>query len=199
MEDDTTANDRARATQTELAVGDVENDSTVRVGNDVAEVTGVANLVLGSTVGLVERVVVSTGGETALARDVAELVDVETVGRGGLKTGDLKVSIWLGVLMISSCYDRGALGRRHSDRRGGGARAQASTAPPSPLMIWPSSNGPLLAAATLTVPVTWTPFSDSVKMTFPVALEAPLRTEMAAIPPAQIAGATMLKQRATMR
>lgn len=103
VEDDTATNDRASAAEAEVTVGDVEDDGAVLVGNNVAEVTGMADLVLGSTVGLVEGVVVAAGGEAALTRDVAELVDVETVGGGGLEAGDLKVSNWLGVLMKPCC------------------------------------------------------------------------------------------------
>lgn len=81
VKNDATADDRTRTAQAQLAVGDVKDDSAVLVGNDVAQVSGVADLVLGSAVGLVERVVVAAGGEAALARDVTKLVNVETVGR----------------------------------------------------------------------------------------------------------------------
>lgn len=93
MEDDAAAEDGARTAQAQLAVGDVEDDGAVLARDNVAEVTGVADLVLGRAVGLVEGVVVTAGGEAALARDVAELVDVESVGGRGLEASDLSVSI----------------------------------------------------------------------------------------------------------
>lgn len=92
VEDDTAAQDRAGAAEAELAVGDVEDDGAVLVGDDVAEVSGVADLVLGRAVGLVVGVEVAAGSEAALARDVAELVNVETVGRRRLEARNLTVS-----------------------------------------------------------------------------------------------------------
>lgn len=81
VEDDTAADDGARSAQAQLAVSDVEDDCAVVVGNDVAQVSDVADLVLRSAVGAVERVVVTSSGETARSRDISELVDVETVSR----------------------------------------------------------------------------------------------------------------------
>lgn len=53
-------NDRLRANQLDLVVGNLESSVTVSAGNNVTKIANVALFILGSTVGLAEGVEVST-------------------------------------------------------------------------------------------------------------------------------------------
>lgn len=92
VEHDSTTKDRAGSAEVELPVVDVELHSAVPVGDYVAQVAGMTDLVVGPSMSLISEVEVSPGCKAAFSRDVAINVYMKAVGRIGLQTRNLFVS-----------------------------------------------------------------------------------------------------------
>src|SRR5262245_38457076 len=98
VHDQPAAEDRVLAVQRNQLVGEVEDRRAARIGLDVAQVADVPLVSLTPAVRLVLGVEVAAGGQAVLARQVAELVDVEAV-QSGRQAGDFALDCYLVALL----------------------------------------------------------------------------------------------------
>jgi len=98
VDDNSASNDAVGSNKLELGIGGIQGGLAISTDGDVAEITGVADLGGGGTVGQAVGVEVSTSRHASVGV-VTKLVDVETVLAGG-QTSQLGLDVDGGGLVL---------------------------------------------------------------------------------------------------